>query len=305
MQIQTTEPAAKTAPKAGVDLTNRDLSWFSQRVERGRKEIFSETITITPDIARRLLEQNFSNRRINETTVRAIAHDIKAGHWQLNGESLIVTADGELNDGQNRLTAIVRAGIPVQSVVVFGVTRKSRLTVDMGAARTAAQFLEMQGHPNGVRYSGIAKLQLSFLSKEATHQSRKWTRQDVIAAFHDYNNEIIAAHTAVANTKAANLVGGWVFLPCAYLNIKTVDPINCEIFFEKLGSGANLEPGDPILLLRQRLMEMHQKKPRPRAETRLEAVIRCWNMWAQDKSIKSKVALVGVYPTILRAERRA
>jgi hypothetical protein len=38
------------------------LSWFAERVQRGLKQSFSEVVSITPEIAKRLLDVNDCNR---------------------------------------------------------------------------------------------------------------------------------------------------------------------------------------------------------------------------------------------------
>lgn len=298
------QPAIPTpAPKRAPDLTFRDMSWFTQRVDRGRKEIFSETVTITPEIAKRLLENNPDNRKLNERVVLAITRDIKAGHWQLNGESIIITQDGELNDGQNRLTAIIRADMPVQSLIAFGVTRKSRMTVDMGISRSAAQFLMMRGVANSNRIAAAARLQLMFLSGTVSGAGLR-TKQDVVAEFEDYSDEILRAHEAVGRSKFVDAVSGYSFLTIAYLNIHRADSLHCDTFFEQLAIGANLDRDDPILWLRQKLVELKNTKQKIRAESRLELVIRYWNAWAAGAKMKSHIKPLGAYPKIKPATER-
>ena len=294
------------APKRGVNLEHRNLSWFAQRVERGRNEIFSEIVTITPEIAKRLLEQNNDNRKMKERVIKAIAQDIKNGHWKLNGESLIVTCDGELNDGQNRLMAIVRAGLPVPSLVVFGVTRDSRLTVDMGAARSVAEFLSMTGNMNAIRFASMARLHLSFLESngKSYNKGTMATRQDVIEQFEENKDEFIVAYRETGSLKFSYSVSGRAFIPVAYMNIHRIDSINCGLFFEKLASGADLAATDPILWLRQKLYEIINTKQSLRSEQKLEYVLRYWNAWASGAKMKSHIKLTGTYPKIKPATDR-
>lgn len=296
--------SAPTAPKKGVDLTHRDLSWFSQRVEKGRQGLYSEIVTITPDIARRLLEMNHDNRRLNERTIRDVARDIANGRWKLNGETIIISTDGELNDGQNRLSAVVRADKPIQSIVVFGADRKSRETVDMGRSRSPAQFLGMRGIANSLRLSSAARLQLSFLDKKG-ERADNYTKQDVIQAFTDWQEQLMGAFAAIGHSKfvTARMRNG-TFLIVAYANIKAADSLNCELFFEKLCGGYSLEEDDPIFKLRERLLSAMTSKDKFRNESLLELTIRYWNAWAQGKEVIGSLRLTGVIPEILTAERK-
>ena len=107
------------------------LSWFASRVERGREQPFSEIVEITPDIAKRLMEVNDSNRRINQRTIDRLAHDIRTSQWRLNGDAVIVSKDGRLNTGQHRMLAVLAAGKPIKTWVTFGVDRDSRFTLNL------------------------------------------------------------------------------------------------------------------------------------------------------------------------------
>lgn len=85
----------RTVPKVVAD-------WFHDSVIRGRKEVFTDVVTLTPDMARLLLAANHENRVINKRAIQTYVDDIKSGRWALNGESIKVATDGSLNDGQQR-----------------------------------------------------------------------------------------------------------------------------------------------------------------------------------------------------------
>ena len=48
---------------------------------------------------------------------------IQRGEWQLTGEVIKLDDEGRVRDGQNRLHAIVEAGVPVRSVVIYAPSR--------------------------------------------------------------------------------------------------------------------------------------------------------------------------------------
>lgn len=283
-----------------------ESSWFAKQIQRGKCEIFTEVVLVTPEIAARLLEQNLDNRKPKEPTISAIARDIKAGHWELNGEAIIISREGWLNDGQNRLLAIIRAGEPVETLMTFGVTRKSRLTVDMGSSRSAADFLGMQGNASAVRLSLIARLNLILKSGSSIAHGGVATKQDTIAHFNLRKDEILRAYEAVGASNARGFAGsvrGHGYLPVAWMNIRAVDARGCETFFERLEKGANLDADDPILWLRARLVASVNTKESIRNEGRLEIVLRYWNAWAEGARLKRHIGLTGKYPRIVPSKR--
>lgn len=88
---------------------------------------------ITPEIAKKLLEKNHSNRKLRKMVVDTYAEDIKDGRWELTHQGIAFDKNGDLVDGQHRLSAIVQAGIAVPMVVAEGVD--SRVNIDNHAKR--------------------------------------------------------------------------------------------------------------------------------------------------------------------------
>lgn len=103
---------------------------------------------ISPAKAREYLSQNKNNRNIRQQHVKNLARDIVSGNWHQNGDSIRFNCDGELLDGQHRLSAIVMADRAVDCIVVRGLDKESRRTMDAGAKRTAGDQFGMAGIGN-------------------------------------------------------------------------------------------------------------------------------------------------------------
>lgn len=303
-------PAPKAAKAAQVapaktkdlpDLSTRDLSWFAERVARGQKEVFSETVTITPAIAFRLLEANEENRRENPRKIREIAHDIERGLWQLNGEAIIVSKDGKLNDGQMRLNAIVMADKAVQSIVTFGVTRDSRMTVDMGSQRTNGNFFQM----SGILYANNASATMALYGRymKGVYSGKSGgvdapanlTKQEIRGLYHRYDKIADKAMAMLHPNKWA-MTAGVNPLGAAYIILKQAHSERAEQFFAKVLAGADLAQSDPILWLRNVLMEMRGR--RLRSWEKLELILRHWNAWIEGREMERRISLRGEYPKV-------
>ena len=105
--------------------------------------------TISPEQAKKYLERNHANRNINEGRVTSYARDMKNGGWQLNGEAIKFNKSGELIDGQHRLTAIIRSGVPVTMCVIVGLDA-SISEVDRGKPRTTKDTLTIDGFDKSI-----------------------------------------------------------------------------------------------------------------------------------------------------------
>ncbi len=101
--------------------------------------------TITPEMAVEYLRHNTNNyRKLSLATVSKYVAEIKAGRWQLNGETIVFGEDGILKDGQHRLAAIAKAGKPIECVVVRGVDKAVEV-FDLGKTRTTTQIVQASG----------------------------------------------------------------------------------------------------------------------------------------------------------------
>lgn len=82
-------------------------------------DVHIDQMDITPEIAKAWLEKrNNVNRHISPATVARYAADLKAGEWWQIVEPISLGPDGEIINGQHRLTAIVETGIAARIYIV-------------------------------------------------------------------------------------------------------------------------------------------------------------------------------------------
>lgn len=277
------------------------LSWFADRVSRGQSGAFAEIATITPAIAQRLLEANEDNRPIRRRLVDEIASDIENGFWRFNGETIIVSREGLLNDGQHRLEAVVKTGKPIETLITFGVERDARLTNDMGCQRSAGNFLAMGKTTNANNAAAVCKTLIEFnegvYRTGGTGGGRMPTKQD-IREFHLSNRKRVDAAVTFAVGQKFGYIAGITPVAAAYFLLHKVNNAEAAVFFARLMDGANLKPNDPILWLRNRLMA--EKKNWIRASEKLEIILRYWNRWRLGAKMTRQIALERSFPRIER-----
>lgn len=102
-------------------------------------------VTITPEMAEEMLKKNIGNRKINQANVNRIAADMATGNYRLNGETIKISPNGEILDGQHRLLAAVKSGMTFRTYIVYNVERESIGTIDMGKGRSVADSLNVMG----------------------------------------------------------------------------------------------------------------------------------------------------------------
>ena len=87
-------------------------------------------ILLTPEEATRLLEHNTLNRPLNDTHVKRIATQIIEGKWRFIGDTIKISDDDAVLDGQHRLWAVVESKISVETILVKGIKREAFATID-------------------------------------------------------------------------------------------------------------------------------------------------------------------------------
>src|SRR5882724_10236142 len=94
------------------------------------RNIIAEVITITPRDATEWLRCNKNNGPLRKRHGEFLARFITSGNWQVNGKAIVIADDAQVLDGQHRLFAIIDAGKPIQSLVVYGINPEAFSTID-------------------------------------------------------------------------------------------------------------------------------------------------------------------------------
>jgi len=304
----TTRPSAPIVSALGrqnSDGINRAADhaaeWYRRSMERGKTAIFSEDVVITPEMAALLLKKNPDNRNLSKKRISEIRADLERGRYVLNGEPIIVSREGLLNDGQHRLIACIESGVTFRSLVVFGVARSSRLTLDQGGARTVADYLDMGGATDNTKVTATVARMLWQYAKHGSLKrgggdrgtgSRGWpTKAEIMIVADQCEREIQRGILAVQTS--SKLIGSYSFVVFCHIVLSRADESAGPIFIERLLDGANLKAESPIFLLRERFIN----DPKMRQPERFEAVVRAWNAMRKGKPL-TKLMIMGSVPKI-------
>lgn len=112
-----------------------------------------EVMTITPEMAEQMLEKNIpTNRKKKKRNISRWALIMRNGGWRLVHQGIAFDKDGNLCDGQNRLYAVVLAGVPVRFVVAYYEEGDDDplYAIDTGTVRTFRDQQHINGEPEWV-----------------------------------------------------------------------------------------------------------------------------------------------------------
>ncbi len=275
----------------------RAVAWFDDRTRRGRAEVFSEVVRLTPAMAELLLQKNPANRNVRDRLVEIYATDIRNGDWHFNGETLKVSTDGLLNDGQHRCHAVVRSGTSIETAIIFGVSRDSRMTVDQGGARTAGNYLAMTGQENSNQTAAVASLiwQITTLHRLSNSGRDKPTKAQIMLTVHEHPGIADSIKAIPSNARVGRSRSVLAF--CHYIIVKsTRASAHADSFFLRLVLGEGLSRNDPIYHCRERLLSSQ----RIELSERVEIILRTWNAHRKGQKQTKCSPVLGELPAIAR-----
>lgn len=279
--------------------------------EKVYDELVVKVCLITPDLAAQWLEANYRNRPLRERGSDAYGRDAEGGKWVLTGDTIKFDWFGRLVDGQHRLTAVVKSGRSIESLVVWGVDPEARKFTDTGMARLFRDVLLM----DGVEHSDILAPAVRRVALWNNGERVDFKRDKVTPAEHEEtlekHPELIHCVQFAASLTLNGIRVSRSLLAFMYWVLLHANPEEAEEFMTRVGTGANLPDGDPILRLRTWVSEYGRRDRRFDIEFVWKAAV-TWNAWMEGRTLK-KVQLPrgGIqqdnFPTLrtTRKERKA
>lgn len=276
--------------------------WFNKIVKSVKENgVYSSRVTMTPERAAVLMARNPQNRSIREVKLSQLVSDMKSGLFVFNGESIIVTEDGLLNDGQHRLFASIKSGCSFDTILVVGLSRESRYTIDTGAAKSAGDHLGIQGVANATTAAAIARYVSAWkTNKLFTLRSRISAQEQISMVKEDALLREAAAWVDAQKYRMRDMVkgslGGFI-----YYILAEKAPVEAKVFMDQLRLGAGLDARSPIFLAREKL----RQNPRLFDNQRIEVIVRAWNHWCRNPVASvSRLVISDTIPEIASPSKR-
>jgi hypothetical protein len=179
---------------------------------------------VTPERATELLEHNRLNRPIRDQHVKRIVGQILDGKWRFNGDTIKISDDGSVLDGQHRLWAIIESKTPVETMLLWGIAREAFATIDtVRAPRSGGDTLSLLGvarHRNVV--SGALAWYIRYkrgVLETYRAPQNKVENADIESAFENNRNIVKAIEQAMSVRRLVNpSVLGFIYYVAANRN---------------------------------------------------------------------------------------
>lgn len=196
--------------------------------------------TITPELASYYLTKNTNNyRKLNKNVVRMYADDMISGRWKQNGEAIKFNKNGDLIDGQHRLSSIIKANIPVEMAVIFGIDNDV-IEFDMNKVRTARDMALQLNLSNGAVDNvslGAAKMLIAYTKKTNTKYDVSKTE---IVNFAKYIEDDLCSALSIIRKKSTQPIAKKCIIQAVvviFLHYNVFQPDLLSDFFGCVNSG--------------------------------------------------------------------
>lgn len=213
--------------------------------------------TITPKMAQEYLKCNVANyRSISRQRVMSYSNDMLNGSWQSNGEAIKFDEQGNLLDGQHRLHAIVKAGVPVNMIVIRGLGQETNI-FDIGMGRSLGQIAQASGFTNG-RIHVIAAMANAICSN--FNNNTLYGRGQVLKYMQDHADDLTLALNVTVHGASSPICKKASIAVASYVCIRNGMPANgIGDFFRIANTGIPQGHWEPSSALIYRNMVQTQK----------------------------------------------
>lgn len=250
---------------------------------------WSVVLTIDPDQAKQLLASMPRQRDLRESNVQYFVDALENKRMLVTHQGIACGTDGQLIDGQHRLTAVVRTGIPLTTEVTFNLDRTIFEAVDRGLKRSliddfvltklvsaktaenvvAAMRIIFHVDHGRVPWSYLPKLNLTELGRGL----------ELHPTILDVDNTVRHSGNSARIPRGPLTAFGTLF--------HEVDPSMADSFLVKVLTGIELEPGEPVLALRNGVIKRTGRHARRSARNDLMVkIVKAWNAAREGRKLR-------------------
>lgn len=243
---------------------------------------------ITPELAAKWLTKNTRNRQIRENFVNELVKKIKMNQWQPNTlDSIGFFVDGTLANGQHRLTAIAKAGIPVYAKVEYDIPNEAAICIDAGKSRTASDNIRI------MTGEAFYTSKISKMIRTVSVGGKNLTHEDHLKISIRYKDQIVAVKDMFEGLpKYLSITSVMASVFTALMAGVPEDTL--RQFVKVLGSGrAHTDAEETILTFKNRLNEEYYNHNDKRRRDYTYEIKRCQNViwnFTKGKSISKFLA---------------
>src|SRR3984885_7848647 len=210
-------------------------------------------VLITPESAASFLAMKRAAGRRNQTAVASYAQAMRTGEWVLNGMPIILSRNGVLLDGLQRLYACIEAKTPFVTVLAENVPDDTVHTIDQQRRRSFTGVLETRGIPHPASVANLLAKLIRYEDGTLTRgtSTPPWSRMERAL---EANREELDTAVKFSFDHPARLLTESIRTPLSFMGLQ-VDRTAIRHFLDAIAHPERFDADEPGILIRRRLVE--------------------------------------------------
>jgi hypothetical protein len=256
------------------------------------------SILVTPELATYLLTKNEGNRPFNKANLEYLKNQAISGQWKEISDSIKVTHENKVINGQHRLKVIEELKMPLSLRVETNVDPTIFTVIDTNKVRTGVDTLAIKNVEN----ASVTATTVRFLKLiENNFSSNTKVNNGNMSKFIDNNPSLSdSVKFGVSNYKKGNKVVSAALLSTIHYLLKDNYKIKGEEFLLKLALGNDIKANCPAGALRNRFITKKTEKHNSmRSELLLQFMVVAWNKYISGDKVKS-IKLPNEIPSLIK-----
>lgn len=240
---------------------------------------------ITPVIAKQMLAKMPLNRSIKKYKIQQYCDDMENGRWKEDtGETIKISKEGNIIDGQHRLLSIIKTGKSIQLTVARGINEDVMTVIDTGASRSAKDAFKLSGIKHETIISASINKYISL--RDSIIDSKSGTNSMFLEEYHKREKfwNVVAGKTTVWYKAFAKILPP-SFIGGIYAFLYERNPDIVDSFFEQISFGENIQ-NDTLTQLRNRLLSDKLSARKIGVGIKTALIIKTWNYFVRNEEVK-------------------
>jgi hypothetical protein len=227
-------------------------------------------VRVTPEMAPSLLAMKRPGSKRNQVAVATYAQAMRAGEWVLNGMPIILSRNGFLLDGVQRLHACIEAKISFVTVLAENVPDDTVHTIDQQRRRSFTGVLETRGIPKPAAVASLLAKLIRYEDGTLTRgtSTPPWSRME--RALEANRTEIDIA-VKFSFDHPARLLSEAIRTPVSFMGLQA-DRTAIRRFLDAIAHPERFAADEPGAMIRRRLIESRQDRARRPTSVSLFAI---------------------------------